>query len=65
MKNLQEIKFADLSNVYIDDKTNTSHCKKHGAMNKMTNFQDKSGIWRCLGPVSIKNDTLCRSGCQY
>ena len=65
MSEIKPINFADINSVYIDSKTNTPHCKHHGAMNKMTKFEDNSGIWRCLGPVSKKADTLCRTGCQY
>lgn len=50
----------------------TPHCKKHGAMNKIT----KDGIWRCItvtGFEKTKNgnsvgqihrETICRAGCS-
>lgn len=57
---LLEIKFADLTLVEI--KNQTPHCKKHGAMNKITNFEDDSGYWRCLSVVSKNNETVCRAG---
>lgn len=53
----------------------TPHCKKHGAMNKITKDEDGGGIWRCISAVSIttikignsiskkENDTPCRAGC--
>lgn len=53
----------------------TPHCKKHGAMNKITMHEDGGGIWRCLAAHSIttikignsiskkENDTVCRAGC--
>ena len=62
---LKEIKFADLSLVYIDDKTKTPYCKKHGAMNKLNNFEDNSGYWRCLSVYSNTNDNLCRAGVHF
>jgi len=62
---MKEIKFATIELVYIEDKTKTPHCLIHGAMNKMTNFDDKTGIWRCISAVSKNHDTLCRAGCQY
>lgn len=65
MKELKELKFAETSDVYIEEKTKTPYCKHHGAMNKMTNFEDQSGIWRCLSVVSKKEDTKCRTGCIY
>jgi len=36
--------------VYVEKRTNTPHCKEHGAMNKVS----KDGIWRCL---------TCHVGC--
>lgn len=43
----------------------TPHCKKHGAMNKIS----AGGIWRCIGTHAIaKNgaqiDNMCRAGCK-
>lgn len=50
------------------------HCKKHGAMNKVT--PGVNGIWRCLSvhsrtkivignSISYKeNDTVCRAACK-
>ena len=49
----------------------TPHCKKHGAMNKIT----PDGIWRCItvsGYEEVRNgnavgrihlETICRAGC--
>lgn len=38
----------------------TPHCKKHGAMNKVSVFKGTtSGYWRCLTTES----TTCRAGC--
>jgi hypothetical protein len=54
----------------------TPHCKKHGAMNKITLNEDGGGIWRCYAEVSVttikignsiskkENDTPCRAGCM-
>ena len=60
---MTEIKFSDISLVEIKNKT--PHCIKHGAMNKMTNFEDESGIWRCISVISNTTDTVCRAGCQH
>lgn len=60
---LQEIKFADLSLVELDEKTNTPYCKKHGAMNKLNILEDGGGYWRCLSYITKDNDTACRAGC--
>lgn len=50
----------------------TPHCKKHGAMNKIT----PDGIWRCIsvsGYREVRNgnsigqvhlETICRAGCS-
>jgi hypothetical protein len=39
-----------------EDKINTPHCEKHGAMNKVSVHEDNGGIWRCL-------ELSCRCGC--
>lgn len=57
---IELIQYADFDLVEIIQ--GTPHCKKHGAMNKMNRFEDGGGYWRCLGPVSKHNDTLCRAG---
>ncbi len=62
---MQEIKFADISLVELKGERPTPHCKKHGAMNKATSYEDGSGIWRCFSCVTQKNDTACRAGCQH
>jgi hypothetical protein len=48
------------------------HCKKHGAMNKIT----KDGVWRCISVSGYKRvsegnskgllhqETICRAGCR-
>lgn len=50
----------------------TPHCKKHGAMNKIT----ADGIWRCIsvtGYTLVKNgnsvgkqhrESICQAGCK-
>lgn len=43
---------------------NTPHCKVHGAMNKMTKFEDGGGYWRCICSVSKKFENNCRTACQ-
>lgn len=52
--------------------TPTPHCKKHGAMNKIT----ADGIWRCITVTGyqvvingnsrgeIHRETICRAGCN-
>jgi hypothetical protein len=60
---ITEIKFADITLVEV--KEGTPHCKTHGAMNKVTEFEDKSGYWRCLTVSTKENDTTCRAGCHY
>ena len=47
---------TDISLVYIKD-FNTPHCKKHGAMNRVS---EEISMWRCLGN---HNDGQCRAGC--
>lgn len=55
---------TDFDSVYIDPKTNTPHCKKHGAMNKVSTFPDrKGGYWRCISTITKKLDNACRTGC--
>lgn len=65
-----KIEDSDFSLVYLN---HTPHCKKHGAMNKIT----KDGIWRCItvtGYKTIKKgnsvskkhiETICRAGCFH
>lgn len=50
----------------------TPHCKKHGAMNKIT----EDGFWRCIALSGFKKivkgnsigykhvETICRAGCN-
>lgn len=37
----------------------TPHCKKHRAMNKVSQFEDGGGYWRCLTASHVE----CRAGC--
>ena len=41
---------------------NTPICKKHGAMNKVSQHEDGGGIWRCISVVNDKASTVCRRG---
>lgn len=59
--NIEPINFSDFDLVEI--KNGTPHCIKHGAMNKMTLFEDGGGYWRCITYVTKQNDTACRAGC--
>ena len=52
-------KYSRLDLVYIKD--GIPHCKKHGAMNKLT----KSGLWRCFSEVSTQTDRCCNASCYY
>ena len=72
VKGLKPIENADLSLVELRDDGNigklTPHCKKHGAMNKLTN----GGIWRCISTYKVLNQTTdhvkennCTAGCEY
>lgn len=58
-----EDKNSDFKNVFLHtnyaDKNPTPHCKKHGAMNKVSIFKDNGGYWRCCTTDGI----ICRSGC--
>lgn len=36
------------------------HCKKHGAMNKVSAFKGGGGYWRCC----VTSSTTCRTGCM-
>lgn len=40
----------------------TPHCKKHGAMNKVSSYNG-GGYWRCIHTVSQTQDNTCRTGC--
>lgn len=60
--NIEPIKFADFELVEILNET--PHCKKHGAMNKVTKNEDGGGYWRCLSAVTKQNETACRAGCN-
>lgn len=48
----------------------TPHCVKHGAMLKVSRFEDGGGYWRCISVVSggeftgeKMNDNVCRAAC--
>jgi len=49
-------KTADFGLIYSDEKTETPHCRIHGAMNKVSVHEDKGGFWRCL-------QGQCKAGC--
>lgn len=59
--NISEIEMSDFSLVYLHN--NTPHCKKHGAMNKVSKHKDGGGYWRCITTVSRENENCCRAGC--
>lgn len=76
---IREIEMSDfgLAQVKTTNECNpTPHCKKHGAMNKITLNEDGGGIWRCVTIVGYKivrngNSTskketegVCRAGCE-
>jgi len=46
---------VELKRMYNGDNTQKPYCKKHGAMNKVSKFEN-GGYWRCL----YNN---CRTGC--
>lgn len=73
---IEPIKLADFDLVEVKSTNQcapTPHCKKHGAMNKIT----KDGIWRRMSltgyqPIYSNNgaslskkhmETICRAGC--
>ena len=73
--NIIPIEFADFELVEIkttNECNPTPHCKKHGAMNKIT----ADGIWRCISVTGYRKainatggkgeehlETICRAGC--
>lgn len=74
MIQIEPIQLADFDLVEVkttNECNPTPHCKKHGAMNKITT----DGIWRCITvsgyrKVMIGNamgqvhvETICRAGC--
>lgn len=76
--NIIALNSADLDLVEVKSTNEcrpTPHCKKHGAMNKISRSEDGGGIWRCLSMVSVttvrignaigkkENDNPCRAGC--
>ena len=71
---IEQINLADFSLVELKSTNSnqpTPHCKKHGAMNKITS----DGIWRCISVSGYKvsmngnskakthQETICRAGC--
>lgn len=68
------IEHASYNLVYLKENNErfTPHCKKHGAMNKIT----KDGFWRCISVSGFKintngnaksethAETICRAGCK-
>lgn len=77
--NIHELEMSDFALVEvksINDCAPTPHCKKHGAMNKITKDENGGGTWRCISVVGIRNtvtsygakakievDGICRAGC--
>ena len=59
---IKAIKMADFDSVIIHNET--PHCKKHGAMNKVSEHENGGGYWRCISTVSKHFDNCCRSGCE-
>ena len=67
---IEKIEHADFDLVEISN--GTPHCKKHGAMNKIT----KDGFWRCITVAGFKRivngntvskkhkENICRAGCK-
>ena len=57
---------SDFAKVFIQsthpDIIPTPHCKDHGSMNKVSNFE-AGGYWRCISSVSKGLDNMCRAGC--
>ena len=67
---------SDFESVYLASDRGgiiaTPHCKKHGAMNKIT----ADGIWRCITVAGFERvmvgnaigekhrENICRSGCK-
>ena len=71
---IEPLKLADFDLVELkttNECAPTPHCKKHGAMNKITS----DGIWRCITVAGFKvkvngksrsdvhRETICRAGC--
>lgn len=53
---------SDFESVEINK--NSPHCVKHGAMNKVSSFEEGGGYWRCITAVAgDKSENTCRSGC--
>jgi hypothetical protein len=53
---------TDSSIVYMKD--GKPHCRKHGAMIKVS----ESGLWRCIRAISLKTGKCvddCRAGCVF
>jgi hypothetical protein len=86
MEGIQQMKIVPLELADFDlveimttnDCLPTPHCKKHGAMNKITKHESGGGHWRCISVVSDttvvdpnnpkalgkkENDCVCRAGC--
>lgn len=70
---LADISLVEVKTTNIKSCKPTPHCKKHGAMNKIT----KDGIWRCItvtGYTSVQDgnakgqvhrENICRAGCNW
>jgi hypothetical protein len=53
---IEPIKDGNTDFALVKIKNSYPHCDKHGAMNKVSVFED-GGYWRCL-------QGLCRAGCN-
>lgn len=62
--NFQKVELRDSGNTGTD----TPHCSEHGAMNKITSWDEREGIWRCQditerGEKHLEIEDTCRAGC--
>lgn len=77
---IKEIEMSDFSLVEVKTTNEckpTPHCKKHGAMNKISLNEDGGGTWRCISVIGYQNvisetggmgkkeiEGVCRAGCM-
>lgn len=71
---IEQIEMTDFDLVEV--KNGSPHCRKHGAMNKISREQNGDGIWRCLSQHGYRavregnamgkkyDDCVCRAGCM-
>lgn len=62
---LSDFSLVEVKTDYPCEVRPTSHCKLHGAMNKITIHEDGGGIWRCIHVPGVERVRVLQSNGSY